>query len=107
MSKNSLIRWNAGRSENQKEKLVYKGSSSIGYIGEMNLRQGMFSFNEKELSKTLDIKENNEFSILFNFKSRDFKQKEVCIMSFGTDEKRADLIITQKEEEISLIIRNA
>ncbi|MCM8540784.1 MAG: protein kinase [Lentisphaeraceae bacterium] len=107
LSKNSLIRWNAGRSENQKEKLVYKGSSSIGYIGEMNLRQGMFSFNEKELSKTLDIKENNEFSILFNFKSKDFKQKEVCIMSFGTDEKSADLIITQKEEEISLIIRNA
>ena len=104
---NSLINWKAGREDNQKEKLSYKGSSSIGYIGEMNLREGQFTFNENVLKEVDKLSENNEFSIILNFKSRDFKQKEVCIMTFGTDEKSADLILTQKEEEIGLIIRNA
>ena len=105
LEENTVLFWKASTESEQKEKLLNEGSSSYGPIGQISLREGLFTFRDDLLSNTLNIRESNEFSLTINFKAYNNLQKHVCIMALGTDQKNSDLILIQKNEEIFLIIR--
>lgn len=106
LKENSVLQWRASREAEEEKKLTFQGLANIGLVGQMSLREGLFSFDEETLGGLREIRSENEFTLSINFKSFDFKQKEVCIASFGKNEKSADLILIQNEVNIKLIIRN-
>lgn len=106
IDKNQILNWKASREDAERKKLVENGSASVGYIGEMNLRQGMFTFTNEILSGVKKIQEQNKFTIFTTFRSKDYTQKG-CITSLGRSEDQADLTITQDGEQIYLTVRNA
>ena len=106
LKENTVIHWKASREKEQQNKLSFSGMANVGLVGQMSLRQGAFSFKEEVLKELSQVPSGNEFTVLINFKSFNFRQKEVCILSFGKDENSADLILAQSDEEVKLIIRN-
>lgn len=106
IDKNQVLAWKSSREDSERKKLVENGSASVGYIGEMNLRQGMFTFTEQVMSGVKKIQEQNKFTFFITFRSKDYTQKG-CIASLGRSEDQADLTITQDGEEIYLTVRNS
>jgi len=106
LKENTIIQWKANREDEETKKLEFSGASSVGMVGQMSLRKGIFTFKDDILDQLEQIPDTNEFSLLVNFRSLSFKQKEVCILSMGKDEVKADLMLIQVGENVKLIIRN-